>query len=97
MNEPTFIIMKTADAYAAISNSHGHYYGRTLVGFGAYIRDEMRKRFGIESDEVEFTPVGQLTQNLARCATCAGTSRVETDGVAGQYLQDEFGTIDWSL
>lgn len=97
MNEPNFIIMRLADGYAAISNMHGRFVSPTLVGFGAYIRDEMLRRHGIASDEVEFTRGEELAAGVSTCRTCAGATRIESDGVAGQYLRDEFDTIDLSL
>src|ERR1700744_2132803 len=97
MHEPTFLIMRMTDGYAAVSNRHGRYFAQTLVGFGSHIRDEMRARFGIESDDVEFVRGERLTPTSERCGTCNGSMRVEGDGVAGQYLGDVFGTIDWSM
>lgn len=96
MNEPNFIIMGLADGYAAISNMHGRFLSPTLVGFGTCIRDAMRANYGIESADVEFTRGIELA-GFATCATCAGTTHVETDGVGGQYLQNEFDAIDWTL
>ena len=97
MHEPTFLIMRMAGGYAAVSNSHGHYYGRTLVGLGTYLRDEMRAQFGIESDDVEFVRGEQLTPSSVACGTCSGSARVQADILAGQYLGDAFGTIDWTM
>lgn len=96
MNEPHFVIMPLDEGYAAISNMHGHFSSPTLVGFGARLHEEMRVKFGVESDDVEFTPSELLTPNLVICATCNGATRVETDGVAWQFLRDESGIFDWA-
>jgi hypothetical protein len=94
MSEPHFIIMQIANGYIAISNSNGCFTARSLEGFGAYLRDQIRKTDA--NDDVEFSFSAELRTLFAKCPMCHGTAAVETDGVAGQYLRDEFDTIDWS-
>jgi hypothetical protein len=97
MHEPTFLVMRTGDGYVAVSNSHGRYHGRTLVGFGAYIRSEMHSNFGIESNDVEFTQGEELSRDFPVCVTCGGTATIESERVDGQYFQSDRDTIDWLL
>lgn len=97
MSEPHFIIVQLGDGYDAISNMHGRFTSVSLLGFGSRIRDEMRLKFGVDSVDVEFSPCDLLRAKFVECGKCRGTSRVESNATAGQYLGDEFGSIDWSL
>lgn len=88
--------MALGDGYAAISNSDGHFSSASLVGLGWRIKEDIQRKSGEEDPELEFTLSEELRPRFETCETCAGTTRVETDAIAGQWLRDEFDAIDWS-
>jgi hypothetical protein len=90
------LLMRLDDGYRAVAQGFGMLDGYTLEGFRSRIREAITKRLRSEAFEFEFALSPDLRPDYPACARCGGTERVETDGIAGQYLSSEFGSIDWS-
>jgi hypothetical protein len=95
MKELTVLLMPVERGYLA---SVGRLVLDTdsLTGFGARVEKLLRARCDGEELEVEWALSPDLKPILPVCATCNGSAKVEVDGIAGQYLADEFSKIDWT-
>jgi bacterioferritin-associated ferredoxin len=68
----------------------------SLIGFGTRVEKLLCARFTGDELEVEWALSRDLKPILPVCSRCNGTEKVEVEGIAAQYLANEFSEIDWT-
>ena len=92
-----FHIFESHAGFVAASNRLGFHLARGLPRFGSYLI-ESAKRAGQDGTDIEFSFSASLARRFPLCVTCAGAGQVKAPGtVAGQYLANEFDSIDFGL
>jgi hypothetical protein len=95
MKELRVLLMPVDGGYRALVGSL-FWDTDSLIGFGSHIEKLLKARFDSEELDVEWTLSRDLKSTLLVCSTCNGTENVEVEGIAPQYLTDEFSAIDWT-